>query len=1382
MGVQVGQITKAPEGSEYTFSMNTFGKYVTPIYSSYNSNSIVSIELTDYISELKNSCGITYNSDGTSEINYNNNSFIATVYDYAMNSGTYEIKLPDEIIYMYFNQEEKKLSPNETLDLSTVLTVYPGTSWIQTLDFESSDETIVGIVNNTLIAKKSGTAKVTATGKDSTGNTVSTSMDVTVLSPGDEGYVGNYSIPEINRFELTGYETIKAYYFASSDERKIGVTGGEYAFGDTIELELYPSEQVKLLYALDSYFPEATNVTFKASNSKIATVTEDGIVTGLAKGNTTIMINVLYNGKSTLYSAKVAISVKDPFSIQSIYLYWYKGLGGTVTIPGDRGITTIYNYAFSNYEYVEKDLENGDVIDEEDPYLIKQQYIGDDTITKVIIPEGVTTINSYAFANLTALEEVVLPSTLTRIGVGAFYNCTKLTKINLENVKFINEKAFYNCPLTEIDLASTVSIGTYAFQNCKLNYVVLPASAQSLSDGAFYNNSTLTSVTIKANKIKIGNYAFYGCKSLQSININAAVISSYAFFNCEELSDVTLGADVSVIGEGAFYNTSVEKFKLSAKNKLLSLEEDGALVLKGDELILVAPGYKGTNNTVTTSAVTISSGAFMGNAKIFKLVAPNLKNIGSYAFAFCTNLYDVEMPEVENIGDFAFYMDLKLTDIKTLSSLKQVGDYAFYDVPLEELTIVDNVNIGAYAFANDVRNNLPALKTVTLGNNVTVGDYAFYVRVISNSYEATNQISSLENYYTVYSYEVTDEDGNVVEVNSYYKYDFTSGVKSVLETVNAGENVNFGFASFFGNGVLTTVNIGDNAVIGERAFYSCAKLDTLDFTKVKSIGEYAFAGYRTQDFWVKENQVNYAYEKEYDDGVFTYTAYIYSCFAPCFTSVDLSKVESVGSGAFLGNTALTNVVVSDSLNAIGEYAFANCNSLKSITLKENVTSIGDYAFYNSGLETINLDNIDSIGEAAFYNTKINSIKFKDGVTIGDRAFYYAKKLSMVDNTKNIASVGAYAFSLTSINEIDLSSAITIGDFAFSQSKLTSVKLGEDLVELGENPFYGCEIESFGKVTVIQGNGYTHKEITETYDLNKNVKVIDGVLYQAIPTGYELVSYPMLKDLREYTIYENTTRITAAAFAYSKLENVTLSNVLKSIGDKAFYGCDNLSVVVFTSYIAPKLEEEYDTSYLTYLNLPISGNLGEYEGLGISKYYMWNVTSNFTNFYFGANFKDYIGHNTGDLVIARPVNGQNYDSFIFGQYFDTVVYGASAPTLATLNVIKLINNLPANITLSSEAVITAAREAYNTITSTEQQALVTNYNNLVSAESTLTYLKNREEQNQPGGEDEPVKPAPNANKFATFMKNNAFGFGFSGVLIIAFAVVLFVLLKRKRGEE
>ena len=102
MGIQLGQIIEAEDGSEYTFTLQSFGKYVTPVYSSFNSTSIVTIELTNYVSQLKNSCGIEYNPDYTTTVIHNTNTFVATVYDYGMNYATYEISLPDDIIYMYF--------------------------------------------------------------------------------------------------------------------------------------------------------------------------------------------------------------------------------------------------------------------------------------------------------------------------------------------------------------------------------------------------------------------------------------------------------------------------------------------------------------------------------------------------------------------------------------------------------------------------------------------------------------------------------------------------------------------------------------------------------------------------------------------------------------------------------------------------------------------------------------------------------------------------------------------------------------------------------------------------------------------------------------------------------------------------------------------------------------------------------------------------------------------------------------------------------------------------------------------------------------------------------------------------------------------------------
>jgi hypothetical protein len=147
--------------------------------------------------------------------------------------------------------------------------------------------------------------------------------------------------------------------------------------------------------------------------------------------------------------------------------------------------------------------------------------------------------------------------------------------------------------------------------------------------------------------------------------------------------------------------------------------------------------------------------------------------------------------------------------------------------------------------------------------------------------------------------------------------------------------------------------------------------------------------------------------------------------------------------------------------------------------------------------------------------------------------------------------------------------------------------------------------------------------------------------------------------------------------------------------------------------------------------------------------MYNVTSAPTNIYYGANFVDYIGHITNKIVMVRPANGQNYSSFIFGQYFNVVIDGDIAPDDATLAVIKAINNLPEKVALKDKALVVLARELYNKIMTNEQKSIVDEnglYAKLTAAEkriSDLEFLQNEDNQkpDEPneGGDDNTEEP-------------------------------------------
>lgn len=1388
MAVQFGQIVESTTPG-YRFSMNSFGKYMTPVFSSYNSTSMVTFELTDYVELIKNSAGIKYNPEtGATEMVYNNNSFTATCYDYAMNAATYELQLPDEVIAMYFTEEEIALNPNETLDLTTVLNVFPAETWLQVLDFRSSNDSIVGVVNQTAIAKEAGEGKsaiIYATGKDANGREITKSITIRVREEGEDGY-RKYDPPQVNRATISQYHTVRAFYSTTSADRGVGVTGGTYDFGTEYYLSMYPAESIELISEVDTYFPEYTpQLRYSSTRPEIVSVDANGRVTALARGNATINVNVdvTYpnNRTTSFFVGAVDINVKDPFTTNSIYLTSYKGLGGEVEIPKDRGVTTIQSFAFSNYEFVDKDLSAGDVIDDEDPYYIKQWYIGDDTITKVIIPEGVEVIESYAFANLTALEEVVFPSTLIRIGVGAFYGCTKLKKVNFENVKFINERAFYNCKISQPDFRSVVAIGSDAFANNEIGTLNLPASAQSLDSGAFAGNTSLNSVTFNAAQIKIGASVFSGCTNLLRININAAVIPAGAFFGCTNLREVTLGRDVAVIGEEAFGATSVASFTIHPRNANLETRNDGKLIYdKSGKLVMAAPQY-GTSALVLDSETTsVASGAFAGNASIQTVYGPNVTTVEDYAFADCMNLTQIDFPELEVIGDYAFYnarnLKIKSNDTENqLAKIKSIGNSAFFRTAVTEVTVPDGsagegVTIGERAFAYCFD-----LASVKIGNNAVIGAFAFFNPVSDRTYEATQSMT----YYTQYDYKVGDT------TYSYYRYNFAAGVLSNLTSLTIGANVTIGDYAFRNCARLESVTLGDNAKIGAYAFHDANALKSIDLSKVASIGEGAFSGTRHQDYWLYRNYYRPAYEFEVIDGELTAVGYRYSDFAASFATADLSNATSVGLGAFAFNQSLTTVILNASLKEIADLAFAQCSNLATVKvagqdgavnlLPETVTRIGESAFANTKITNLALENVAEIGSNAFRNTPLTEATLKDGVAVGDYAFYNAESLAVVNNMKNAVSIGERAFAHTALKEADLTNVKTLGDFAFGESEVTEVVFGNALTDIGENPFYNCKIASFARTEDIMFNGQKVGErVVDTYDISDSVKVIGNVLYAVVPNGLELICYPIGAKTETFTVEEGTVRIGARAFQGAQLVNVTLPSTLKALGDKAFYECASLTTVIFKSYRAPVLEEEYDPYYLTEENLPMSGNLGGFEGLGISDYYMWNASSP-NNYYFGANFVNNIGKFTPSLVMVSPANGTGYNTFIFEKYFNTFVLGSNAATDNTLQVIALIAALNSSITLDDEEAVAAARRAYEALPNLEQKALVSNYTKLTSAENTIEYLKQNNKPNvDPPKPDDPAG-AVNALGIA--------GFTIAGLLLLALAgLAAYMFLEKKKAKE
>ena len=1364
MALQAGYVgTSTDSDGTVMPTFNSFDKYATPIYSERNSTTYVVYELTDYINDIVSG-------------SLNTNTFTIAVYDYAMNSATYEIALPDDFEAFYFEKgmSEKDriyLSPNEVYNLSPV--VYPATEWGEIIEYSSNNKKVVNVVNDKLVAAGSGSAIVTASTKD--GKQVK--LYVTVLKKGDSGYK-EYSKPVADSFTLTGYYVDKAFYIMDNTQRDIGTTGSEMKFSGAYALSMYPSETVTLRYQLDAYFPSNTKVVFSSGNESVVKVDQYGRITAVSEGIASITAKVLMDGQSTLYSATVSINVKDPCITSGPSLTNYYGAGDSSNHVNlniyELAITEIGQFAFSNYDYVDKGPE--DEISDEAPESMKLWYIGDNTIRQVTIPEGVTRIGPYAFANMTALEKVVLPSTLETIDYGAFLGCINLKTVEgIENVKFINKDAFRGCILKGdangcLNLSSAVAIGENAFAEStyydvngyqqysknQFTTVLLSDKCNSLAEYAFANCEKLTFVTINSKFLKLGQFVFDTCSSLKTISINASVIPAGAFNECTSLTSITLGKDVAVIEEYAFSNTKISTFTVDKDNTYLKAADGGKYLTNyaGDQIVIISPVL--TSFELNDSSIkSIGTGAFSGNAYLTSVKIPSVTRVEDYAFSKCPLLTTVTLGELTDIGTYAF----EGTGIKefTFSKDVNIGSYAFADSGLQKVVIGDNMVIPDGAFAYCTK-----LTTVEIGDNVTIGAYAFF----NDSYELGKEV-------------VTHREYNST-TNSFVYKDYVIYYlifNNPITSLTIGDNATINIGAFYGSGNLTKVTLGDGAIIGDMAFYNCANLAEIDLSGVKSIGESAFSG----DVHYEYYNTSFSLVHINDNG-----EYVYRYYSPKLKHIDLSSLESIGKNAFALCKELESVTLGEGLKGIAEGAFQYCDKLNSINL-ENVAYIGDSAFAEDNILTLDLSSATYIGKYAFcYNEGLTTVVLNaKGTEVAEGAFSYCKSLSDLANEEKSSYIGDYAFAYTMINSVDLSSATYIGTHAFYKENRTefSVVLGSLIRDMGDNPFANCVLAPFSTVETETFLDITHTKVVYTFNLSNAIKIIDGSIYRVVPKGLELIIW--LGD--DYAIVaDNTVRIGAMAFAGDDVRQVILPSTVGAIGHKAFYGCNKLQFISFASYESPILEEEYDSYYYESMeHIPATGEweftnqTGEpifFNGNGTIKYYMWNVTSIPSNFFYGANFIDYVGYVEDKITMIRPSNGKCYDSFILDQYFDIRIAGASAADSITLNAIELINGLPTNakdITLEHKDQILAARAAYDKIVSDEQRALVPTdvYNILKNAEQRIADLEYSGKDNS-GNTDAPITE-DEINVIAII--NIVIGVIFV-LVVIAFTLVLILFIK------
>lgn len=344
-----------------------------------------------------------------------------------------------------------------------------------------------------------------------------------------------------------------------------------------------------------------------------------------------------------------------------------------------------------------------------------------DSITSVVVPEGVSWIGNSAFSDCTSLLTVSLPSTLTEMeplvfsgdsalttavipaGVTtipsqAFCYCVSLQNVTIpEGVTSIGDYAFYsNHSLTSLTIPQSVTtIGGHAFRMCDgLASITLPDSMNYIGESCFRSDSSLTTITLPAGLTKIEAFTFRECPSLTTIVIPEGVteLGTNAFFKCYNLQSVSLPSTLTFVGYGCF-----------AQDTMLA----SAVLPEG--LTIIAPyAFSNCHNLPSVSLPStldsIGRQAFFRCYAFDSIVIPDrMHHLGYGAFGYCTGLKWCHLPAQMEYMDIALFFGTGLETVDVPEGVTYIDTAALGDCPsLHKVNLPASLTlIKREAFQND---------------------------------------------------------------------------------------------------------------------------------------------------------------------------------------------------------------------------------------------------------------------------------------------------------------------------------------------------------------------------------------------------------------------------------------------------------------------------------------------------------------------------------------------------------------------------------------------------------------------------------------------------------------------------------------------------------
>lgn len=382
--------------------------------------------------------------------------------------------------------------------------------------------------------------------------------------------------------------------------------------------------------------------------------------------------------------------------------------------------------------------------------------------------------------------------------------------------------------------------------------------------------------------------------------------------------------------------------------------------------VIISSEYEGKPVTC------IGDEAFLGCRSLMYITIPDsVTNIEEGAFASCTSLTHITIPDsVTRIGPYAFSQCSSLTSVTLSRNITKIETDTFeYCSALTDISISDGVTvIGSSAFSNCFN-----LTSITLPHSITkIENDAFNKCRSLASVDLPDSVNEIENYAFAACDSLTSI--TVADGNATYHSEGNCIIETESKTLTVGcsESVipadgsvtSLGNCAFYECATLTDLKIPDGVIsIGEVAFYNCNALTKITIPdSIRAIGYAAFNGCNKLQytvfgggkylgnpenphlviFGVNSNQISSC--TVHEDTQIVYP----EAFQDCSTTLKRvtlgSKVTYIGAFAFHLCTALTTIVLPDSVSHIADCAFRSCTSLKNVTMGSGIVEIGRFAF------------------------------------------------------------------------------------------------------------------------------------------------------------------------------------------------------------------------------------------------------------------------------------------------------------------------------------------------------------------------------------------------------------------------------------------------------